>query len=183
MTTVSKSGQWVGQHGGWVWILAYGILLAVIGLLALMEPIAADFATGLFLAFVLISGGGLGILAGITARGWHSRWLDIAVGLISLLFGFLVLWNPFLGAFSLVWAIGLWLVICGGLEISASLRPALHRGWLIFLGALDLLLGFYLLVAGPADALLILAVLVGFSFLMRGVFLSLFALRMRGLPH
>lgn len=172
--------RWMRQHTGWGWILAYGVLLAVIGALALLQPIATGLATGLLLAFVLISGGVLGILAGFTAKGWRSHWLDVAVGLLSLLLGLAVLWNPFLGAFSLVWAIGLWLLVCGGLEVSAGFRPALHRGWLILLGVIDILLGIYLVLAGPADALVILAVLVGLSFLVRGIFLAIFGLRLRG---
>ncbi|WP_454887554.1 HdeD family acid-resistance protein [Sphingomonas oryzagri] len=168
-----------GPGSGWGWIVAYGLLLAVIGLLALLQPIATSFATGVFLAFVLISGGVLGIAAGIMERGWRSRWLDIAVGLLSLLFGAIVIWNPFLGAFSLVWAMGLWLMACGGMEIASGLTPALHRGWLIVLGVIDILLGAYLVLAGPADAMLILALFVGLSFLVRGVFLGVLGIRLR----
>lgn len=171
--------RWIAQHDGWGWILGYGILLAVIGALALLQPVATDIATGLLLAFVLIGGGILGLVAGLNAKGWRSRWLDIAIGLLSLLLGFAVIWNPFLGAFSLVWAIGLWLVVCGGLEISAGMNPVLHRGWLIVLGVIDILLGFYLMLTGPADALVILAVIVGLSFLFRGCFLMIFAFRLR----
>ncbi len=171
--------RWTRQHSSWGWILGYGIQLAAIGVLALVQPIATGLATGLFLAFMLISGGVLGIIAGFTEKGWRSRWLDIAVGTLSLLLGLAVIWNPLLGAFSLVWAIGLWLVICGGLEFSAGLNPVPHRGWLLFLGVIDILFGVYLLFAGAADALLILAVIVGLSFLFRGVFLSIFAIRLR----
>jgi uncharacterized membrane protein HdeD (DUF308 family) len=171
--------RWIGQHADWGWVLGYGIFLAVIGCLALLQPIATGLATGLLVAFALISGGVLGVVAGFTARGWRSRWLDVAVGLLSLLLGFAVVWNPFLGAFSLVWAIGLWLVVCGGLEISAGLNPVLHRGWLLGLGVIDILLGFTLLIAGPSAALVILAAIVGVSFLLRGAFLSGFALRLR----
>ena len=170
---------WLRQNAGWGWITAYGLLLVAIGVLALAQPVATDFATGLFLAVVLIGGGILGIAAGIAAKGWRSRWLDIAVGLLSLLLGVAAACNPFLGAFSLVWGIGLWLLMCGFLEIAAGLAPALHRTWLLALGAIDILLGVYLLWAGPVDALVILALLVGLSFLVRGIFLTILGLRIR----
>ncbi|WP_454884168.1 HdeD family acid-resistance protein [Sphingomonas oryzagri] len=161
--------------------MGYGILLTATGMLALFLPIAAGFATGLFLGFVMTAGGILGIIAGVTTKGWHSRWLDIVVGTLSLLLGLAMIWNPFLGAFSLVWAIGLWLIVCGGLELTAGFDHAPHRGWLLFLGVIDILLGIYLLFVGPADALVILAVVVGLSFVFRGVFLSTFVLRFRQL--
>lgn len=170
-----------GPSGGWGWILAYGILLAVIGAIALVEPLATGLATGFIVAYVLIVGGILGIVAGLSGSGWRHKWLDIAVGLLSLVLGLLVLWNPFVGAFSLVWAIGFWLVAIGALEISVAFRSARHRGWLIFLGIVDLLLGVALLFAGPASALFFLAVVIGTSFIFRGVFLSVFALRLRKL--
>lgn len=167
----------------WGWMLAYGLLWAVIGILALIEPIATGLATGLFLALVLLSGGLLGIIAGFSAKGWLSRWLDIMIGLLSLLLGSLIIWRPLLGALSLVWAVGFWLLLCGGLEIAEGVRTRLHRGWLIFIGAIDILLGAYLALAGPIDALLVLAIIVGFSFLMRGIALSLFALRLQGMSR
>jgi len=167
------------QGTGWGWILAYGVMLAVIGVLALVEPLATGFATGIFLAFVLVVGGILGIVAGFSARGWRSSWLDFAVGLISLVLGLLILWDPFAGALSLVWAIGLWLVLCAIMEFAAAARTALHRGWLIVLGIIDLVMGLALMFAGPAAALVFLAMVVGISFLLRGLFLAIFALRLR----
>lgn len=170
-----------GLSKGWGWILLYGILLAVVGVAALAEPLATGVVTGFFVAYVLIVGGVLGIVAGFSGKGWRSKWLDIAVGLLSLIIGLLVLWNPFVGAFSLVWAIGFWLVVIGVLEISAAVRSAHHRGWLILLGIIDVVLGIALLIAGPVTALLVLAAVIGISFIFRGVFLILFALRLRNL--
>jgi uncharacterized membrane protein HdeD (DUF308 family) len=167
-----------GPSRGWGWILAYGILLAVVGGIALVEPLATGLATGFFVAYVLIAGGFLGIVAGFSGKGWRNKWLDIAVGLLSLILGLLVLWNPFVGAFSLVWAIGFWLVVIGMLEISAAFRSAHHRGWLVLPGIIDIVLGIALLFAGPATALLLLAAVIGISFIFRGAFLVLFALRL-----
>lgn len=168
-----------GPGQSWIWILCYGLMLAALGISALLEPIATALATGLLLAIVLIVGGGVALAAGFTSNGWRHRWLDAFVGLLSLTLGGLVLWNPFFGAFSLIWGVGLWLMLCGGAELTAGWKPALHRPWLLLLGAVDIALGIYLILAGPADALVILAVLVALSFLVRGVLLTIFALRLR----
>ncbi|PZU64026.1 DUF308 domain-containing protein [Sphingobium sp.] len=166
----------------WGWIFAYGTLLAIIGVVAIGEPLATGFVTGFFLGVALIVSGIAGIAAGFSRRGWRSNWLDNVVGSLSLLLGLLVLINPFAGAVSIVWAIGVWLIAIGILEVSAALRSAHHRAWLSFVGLVDALLGIALLLAGPATALAVLATIVGISFILRGVFLALFALWLRRGP-
>lgn len=168
---------------GWGWVFAYGVLLAVIGFIAIIEPLATGLATGFLLGSSLIVAGIAGIAAGVSKRGWRSNWIDVVVGLVSLLFGLLVLVNPFAGAMSIVWMMGLWLMVIGILEVSAAIRSAHHRGWLAFAGIVDALLGIALLLAGPATALLVLAAIVGISFISRGVFLVFFALRLRRLDR
>ena len=164
---------------GWGWILAYGILLMLIGILALLSPMATGFATGLLLATMLIVGGIAALAAGMSRRGWHSHWLDIAVGLLSLIIGALVLWQPFVGALSVVWAIGIWLALLGIIELSAATRSIHHRGRLIFLGIVDVILGGWLFLSPPAAALIALSALVGLSFMLRGLFLATYALSFR----
>lgn len=168
-----------GLPTGWGWIFTYGLLLALLGIFALAEPLATGLATGVFIAAVLIMAGIVGIVAGFSGRGWRSHWLDAVVGLLSLLLGFMVLVNPFAGAISVVWMIGLWLLLIGILEIAAAARSMHHRSWLAFLGIVDVLLGISLLVVGPVAALLVLATIVGISFIFRGTFLVIFALRLR----
>ena len=169
-----------GTGNGWGWILAYGIMLIVIGALALVEPLATGFATGLLLAWLLLASGVLAVVAGFSGRSWRNRWLDIVSGLAWLLLGGLILWNPIAGALSLVLLLGLWLVASGVIELAAAFRGARHRGWLILLGGIDIVVGAVLLFAGPAAALTFLAAAIGISFLFRGFLLAAFALRLRG---
>ncbi len=167
------------RRGASGWIFAYGLLLMAIGIIALARPLATGLATGLFIAFLLLAGGVAGLVAGFSGRGWRSNWLDAVTGLLSLLLGLLVLADPFAGALSLVWMIGLWLLLVGAFELVAAMRSSTHRGLLALLGALDVLLGIGLLLVGPVAALMMLAVMVGVSFLFRGAFLVLLVLRLR----
>lgn len=181
MTIAGYQDRTIDARSSWGWVLTYGILLAVVGILALVEPVVTGLITGLFVALILICGGVAGITAGVTARGWRSRWLDIAIGCLSLALGLLVAWKPLLGAITLVWWVGMWLLLCGCLEFAAGLRPMPHRGFLMALGITNALLGTFLMLIGPANALFILAAMIGFSFLLRGAFLCRFALHLRKL--
>lgn len=181
MASAWTDDRGIRHSGNWGWVMAYGVLLLVIGVFALLEPLATGLATGMFIAALLICGGTLALIAGFTTRGWHSRWLDIVTGVLALALGVLMLWHPFLGAFSLVWFIGLWLFGSGILELMAGLRAAPHRAMLILLGVVDVVLGFSLFLAGPLTALIVLAILVGVSFLFRGALMCALALRLRRL--
>lgn len=164
---------------GWGWILAYGVLLVLVGLLALLSPLATGLAVGVLMAIVLVLGGVAALAAGLSRRGWHSHWLDIVVGLLCLVFGALILWQPFVGALSLVWAIGVWLALLGIIELAAASRSRHHRGRLILLGIVDVVLGAWLFLSSPATALIALSVLVGLSFVIRGLILASWAFTRR----
>lgn len=168
---------------GWGWILAYAVLVILIGILALANPIATGIATGVLFGLMLLLYGALAIAAGLSSLSKRARWVEILLGVLALIGGFIVLFNPFAGALSLVWAIGAWLLVAGIFEIVGAIRVAQDRGWRLFLGIIDALLGALLLFSGPATGIAFLAIAVGLSFLFRGLFLILLALGIRKLAR
>lgn len=177
--TTEPEEKWGGK--GWGWLMAYGVISIIIGVLALIQPLATGLAVGLLLSFLLIISGVTALIAGISGNGWRNRWLDIGLGLVSLVLGIVILFNPFAGAVSLVWLIGCWLLAIGVLEIIAAFRTSSHRGWLIFLGIVDIILGAIVALSGPVFALAFLAVAVGVSLILRGAGLCYVALQVRKL--
>ena len=135
---------------GWPWIMSYELLMVVIGALVMLRPIAAGIATGLFLGVILVTGGVLSLTAGVSNRGWHSRWIDVAVGVLSIL-----------------------------LELLAAASLSVGKGWLVFLGLLNIFLGLLLVFSGPVTDLVFLALVIGVSFVVRGCLLFTFAWRLR----
>ncbi|WOF45010.1 DUF308 domain-containing protein [Sphingopyxis indica] len=167
----------------WVWVLAYGALLILVGGIALAKPLATGVTSGLFLGFILLVSGIAGLAAGASGLGWRSHWLDILLGILSILAALFVFWNPLAGALALVWIIGGFIILSGALEFAGGLQSRHHRVWLLLLGLIDLLLGTLLLFVGPIDALVFLAAFVGLSFILRGLFLALLALKLRSLAR
>ncbi len=168
---------------GWGWVFAYGLILIVIGVLAFANPIATGVATGILFAAMLLIYGVVSIVSGFSALRPRHRWLDILLGVLAVLAGLVVMFAPLSGAASLVWAFGFWLTFAGVLELIGAFQSAFDKGWRLFLGALDLVLGLILLFASPQTSLLYLASIIGISFLFRGAFLLLLALSMRRMGH
>lgn len=164
---------------GWRWMLAYGVIVILIGFLALMNPLATGLATGLFLAAALIVYGIAALISAASSFAERGRWVELALGLLALAAGVLIFFTPYLGALSLVWATGAWLFVSGVLQISGALHFKPDRWWRLLLGLVDVVLGIVLLFAGPWPSLTFLALMVGISFLFKGVFLVTLALGIR----
>jgi uncharacterized membrane protein HdeD (DUF308 family) len=164
---------------GWGWVLAYGALVILIGVLALLNPAATGFATGVFLGMALLTYGILALAAGLSPLSLRGRWIEILLGILSVLAAVITFFDPFSGALTLVALIGAWLFIIGVFEIIGAFRSVHDRIWRLLLGALDAVLGGVLLFSNPATGLAFLALAVGLSFLFRGTFLVLLALSLR----
>ncbi|MBO9725979.1 MAG: DUF308 domain-containing protein [Novosphingobium sp.] len=175
--------QSLAQASGkaWGWVLAYGILLLLIALVVIANPLVAGVATGLLIGVVLVIYGIAAIAAGWTSLSQRARWVEVLLGLLALIAGIFAILNPVAGALSLVWAIGAWLTVSGGFQIAFALKARHDRGWRLFLGVLDVVLGLILLFSNPATGLAFLAVIIMISLVVRGVFLILLANTLRKL--
>lgn len=159
-----------GASAGWGWILAYGVLLIVGGILAFLNPMAAGFAAGVVFGVGLLFYGAFALIAAFSGMALRSKLLEILLGVVALLAGVFVLLDPFQGAASFAWAIGFWLLISGVFQIVYALKGGVDRGWRLALGVIDVLLGGYLVFSGPLVGIAFIAAIVGFSFLLRGMF-------------
>lgn len=165
----------------WGWVLAYGVLLLLIALVVIANPLVAGVATGLLIGVVLVIYGIAAVASGWTSLSRRARWVEVLLGMLALVAGVFAILNPVAGALSLVWAIGAWLAVSGVFQIAFALKTQHDRGWRLFLGALDVVLGLVLLFANPATGLAFLAVIIMISLVVRGVFLILLALSLRKL--
>jgi uncharacterized membrane protein HdeD (DUF308 family) len=55
-------------------------------------------------------------------RGAEWRWLYAVAGIVSVLFGILLLIEPLAGAVALLWAIGIYAIIVGSAMLIAGIR-------------------------------------------------------------
>ena len=110
------------DSSGWGWKLAGGILGILAGLIVLQHPLWSPLVIGNVLVIILgIQGiivGVVGLIQAFKGAGWGSGIL----GVISILFGLLFLFNVWAFTFSLPWAIGLLALVGGVLAIVAAFR-------------------------------------------------------------
>src|SRR3546814_14158377 len=72
---------------GWGWILAYGVIVFLVGLLALSNPTATGLATGLLLGVMLFIYGLYAIIAGVSYSSRRPRWIALLLCLRCIVSG------------------------------------------------------------------------------------------------
>ena len=106
----------------WLWLLD-GLLGVIVGTLMLVMPGLTAYALVLFIAAWAIVGGILRIVAAIQLRNEiEGEWLLGLGGVLSILFGAVLVVMPGPGVLSLVWLIGTWAVVFGVLFVMLAFR-------------------------------------------------------------
>lgn len=117
----------VQAHERWRPLLIEGVVGVAIAVITLFEPRVTGTALYLTVAIWALLTGGLEIVAAFRLREHLAGELLLLLGgLLSILFGVLLLWNPFLGLTAVVRLIGFYALLFGGMLIGLGLRLRGH---------------------------------------------------------
>ena len=150
--------------------IGLSILMIVAGLLAIAVPQAAGIAVNLLVAWLLIFSGAVHL-----AFAWHTRtagglaW-ELLLGVLYIVIGVYLLVNPAAGLASLTLALAIYLFFEAVLEFALGfkLRPLPGSSWLLFDGAITLILAVMIWRTWPSSTEWVIGTLVGISMLFSG---------------
>lgn len=143
----------------------------VLGVIAILAPIASTFVAAIVIGIMLIAGGILRLFHSFGGKRQQSTaWLVIS-SLLYMAAGVAVLWRPLIGTLSLTLVVGTFFVVGA---VSKAIHAYQYRGthssgWLLFDAIISGLLGILLLVGLPTTAFWALGVIVGVDLMMAGV--------------
>lgn len=164
-----------------------GVLLLVLGLLALLAPVVASLWTTAVVALAFLVGGIVGWISNLLRRRALGRGLTFWRLVVSTLFvvaGATMIQQlgsgPLAAALpvaSLAVAIGVLFLLEGLVALVVALRHRRIRGWIwgLLNGLVTLLLGGLILSMGPAGLMQVIGLLVGVSLLFSGLDLLRFS--------
>jgi uncharacterized membrane protein HdeD (DUF308 family) len=119
----------IGAIGGratdpeWGWHLVIGILGILIGLLTFHAPGITALALVIYIAAWALMIGASEIAVAIKLRREiKGEWFLILMGVLSIVFAVMLLWNPIPGALALIWLIGAYAIAFGILGIIFGFR-------------------------------------------------------------
>ena len=167
----------------WGWYLALGIVLIVLGTIAIGSTFVMTIASVFFFGWLLIIGGVMAVIHAF----WHKRWsgffLDLLTGILYVVAGWMMVTNTKESALLLTLIIAMFLVFEGVFRIVAALAARYpHWGWVMFNGIISLVLGVMIWRQWPYSGLWVIGLFVGIEMLLNGWSLVMLSLTGRRLP-
>jgi uncharacterized membrane protein HdeD (DUF308 family) len=173
--------QSVREH--WVLFLIEGIVLVVLGILAIVVPPLATIAFTLFLGWLFLISGIVGLVTTFWARHAPGFWWSLFSAVLAIAAGLVLLAWPISGAVSLTLLLIVFFTIEGVLSIMYALEHKKELsgrwGWMLASGIIDLILAGIILIGLPGTAVWALGLLVGINMLFGGSALIAMALHAR----
>ena len=169
-------------HRHWVLFLIQGLILIVLGFLAIGEPMVATIAVTLFAGWLFLIGGVVGLAGMFTAHRVPGFWWSLISALLAIAIGIYLIWRPLAGVLSLTLAAALFFGAEGISQIITAIgqRRALPSwGWVLISGIANLILAAIIWSGFPGTAEWVLGLLFGINLLFWGFALVMTALASR----
>jgi uncharacterized membrane protein HdeD (DUF308 family) len=167
----------------WGWYLALGIVLIVLGMIAIGSTFVMTIASVFFFGCLLLIGGVMEAIHAFWHKCWAGFFLDLLTGILYVIVGWMMVTNPKASALLLTLVIAMFLVFEGVLRIVTALTARYpHWGWVLFNGVISLALGVMIWRQWPYSGLWVIGLFVGIEMLLNGWSLVMLSSAGRHLP-
>lgn len=170
-------------RNAWVWMAVLAIISLVGGVLALLNPFAATLAAAMLAGWTFALLGAVQIVQSFQVQGWGGFIWALLFGLLTLVVGGSLIFNPLAGIVSLTLLVAVLFIAVGIVKVmySFSLRPVAGWQWVLVSGIVSVLLGVLIIADFPWSAAAVLGILLGVELLSNGIFFLFVALGLRKL--
>jgi uncharacterized membrane protein HdeD (DUF308 family) len=172
-------------HLHWRAFLIEGIVLLILGLFAIVIPVVATIAVAVFIGWVLLVSGIVGLISTFRMRNAPGFGWSLLSAVIAIAAGVILLAWPLSGVLSLTLILTAFLTIEGVASIMMALthRHGFSARWALLLvsGLVDLFLAALILFGLPGTAAWAIGLLVGINLVFGGSTLISMALQARSL--
>lgn len=164
----------------WGWFLALGILIAALGVFAILYQGTSTIATVIALGAILMTAGIIQLALIVQAHGAGHVILYLFLGALDLVVGFVLIQHPWAGALAVTLVLSAYFIIGGIYRVFYALWLQFPQyGWVAFSGVVMAALGVMLWAQWPTSAFWFLGFAVGVNFVLIGVSWIALAIRVR----
>jgi uncharacterized membrane protein HdeD (DUF308 family) len=153
------------------WAIAFGGLLIILGLFAIMAPLIAGVAVTALFAWLLIIGGGAHLVLAWHVRGAGAHIWEALIGLAYIVMGVYLFFQPLVGLVALTAVLGAYLLMKGIFQLILwfRVRGMAGAGWMLFDAVVSLILAGMIWTHLPNSSTWVVGTLVGFAILFSGI--------------
>jgi uncharacterized membrane protein HdeD (DUF308 family) len=167
--------------GSWGWFLALGIIEIILGTVAVGASVFATLVAVALFGWLLLFGGVLSVVHAFWRKQWRGFFLDLAMGVLYIVAGFMMVGNTAEAAVTLTLLIAMFLLIGGIFRIIVALSGHLeHWGWVLLNGIITAGLGILIWRQWPLSGLWVIGLFVGIEMIMYGWTLVMLSMVARG---
>ena len=163
------------------WSIVWGVLLIILGMLAVGSPFIAAVAVNAVIAWLIVLAGVVHVTVAFHTREAGSLIWRLVVGLAYVFFGFYLIARPALGVLSLTLVLASLFLVEGILNIVLFFRVRSLQGssWVLIDGIVTLLLGLMIYTQWPSSSAWAIGTLVGVSMILTGITRVMLSLAVR----
>jgi len=164
----------------WGWLLAFGIISIILGVIGLGRAVAFTVAGVFFFGALILSGGIIQFIQAFKCKGWKGFIWHLLIALLYIFAGISVMTRPLAASalFTLMLAGAIIAVGIIRIIMALKLRGTKGWGWLLFGGIVALVLGLMIAAQWPVSGLWVIGLFIAIELIMNGwsyVFIALAA--------
>lgn len=158
-------------HESWLSYLFLGIVLVLLGGLAIFGANYATLTTIVFFGALLAVGGVLEVIYAFWGRKGEGFTHTLLSGIFYTVVGFVLITHPTASAVAITLLLAAFYCVSGVFKIVISLfTPVIQWGWLLFSGIVSLALGLLIWAEWPTIGLWLIGVFIGIDLIITGWF-------------
>jgi len=168
----------------WGWFVGIGVGLMILGLIAGGAAVTTTVASLMVFGWLLVIGAVMEIAFSFYERTWGGMFVDLLMGVLYGVVGFMMLANPAASAVTLTLLIAMFLIIGGIFRLVAAATTRYpSRGWLALHGVLALILGVLIWQQWPASGLWVIGLFIGIELFFNGLTLLMLGMAVHRIPE
>lgn len=152
------------------WFMVLGIVLVVLGLVALAFPLLTTIAAKTFLGWLFLIGGVVQIFHAFSTHKWGAFFFNLLVGVLYIFTGAWLAFFPLAGIVTLTVLLAAMFIAQGILEVVMAFRVQALKGWtwVLVSGLIALAVGVLIFAQLPSSAAWAIGLLVGINMVSSG---------------
>ena len=181
MSVASNTNTLNKLKQGFNWSIVLGIMMVLLGIVAIARPFFATVLTELWLGWVFIFSGIVQSIYAVKTKDSGRFFLKFLLGILYLATGLILLVYPLQGVLTLTFVVGSCILAQSLAQIilSLQLRPDEGWAWVLFSGIIGTIFGSLIILQFPHNAPWLIGLLVGINLIVDGTSIGMLSVTAR----
>ena len=153
----------------WGWFLAFGIVLMVLGIVAVVRSTTATIASMVFFGWLLVVSSVIQFVEAFMVGRWEGFFLHLLIAILFGIVGLLMVVRPVISAEALTFLMSVFFLLGGLYQLIAAVWTHLPGwGWHALNGIIAAVMGVLILAQWPVSGLWVIGLFVGIDLIFYG---------------